>query len=373
MTNLPPLPLIDGCMFIDNSLLESLTTCPRALQYSRLNRRISSADKPSLSFGSAIHLALEFRYRVAKDTRPDNILESSQANILSNYFSKNPAPIDDWRNLNWAVETIKRYNQRYPVEEFSLLKYDEPRKCDKCEGKGAVNTLSDIVSCPWCSGTGKNDVMVELSFAIPLFTWKQEYHTNSDDYDETIPFEIPVIYTGKIDLPVVLDGQLWILDHKTTSMLGGGFFDSLKKSAQQRGYVWAFEQLTGKQLSGFIINAIRTKEPPLYVKDEGTKGKKSSVDWWQESLQREKFYTRPENLVEWKTNTIALISEFFYHYQQGLFPMKTSWCCGKYGKCQYFDVCDLAEKDRGLYLESGLFQDNDWSPLKEPSQPKQIT
>lgn len=371
MINLPPLPLIDGCLFVDNSMLEAFTTCPRALQYSRLNKRVSSADKPSLNFGSAIHTALEFRYRVAKDNPTSVALDSLQAEVLAKYFEENPAPLDDWRNLNWAVETIKRYNQKYGNEEFSLLKYDEPRKCDKCDGTGGqFKEPNQVVSCPWCSGAGKTEVMVELSFALELFTYHRSWP--SPDKTNILPEMIKVIYTGKIDLPISLDGQLWILDHKTTSMLGAGFFDSLKKSAQQRGYVWAFEQLTGKTLAGFIVNAVRTKEPPIYVKEEGMTGKKKSVDWWAESLQRERFYTRPEDLIEWKSNTIALIKEFFYHYQQGLFPMKTAWCCGKYGRCQYFDVCDLAEKDRGLYLESGMFQDNDWSPLKEPSQPKQI-
>ena len=329
---LPPLPLVDGCLFVDNSMLELLTTCPRALQYNRFMKRIGATAKPSLAFGSAIHLALEHRYKTYRNLQPDVALESEIADVLSKFFSETPQPVDDYRTLNWAMEIVKRYNRTYDLEPFQLL--TDP----------------------------KGEVMVELSFALPLFT----YLTDRPDILGIIGNSVPVIYTGRIDLPVLWDDQLFIGDHKTTSMLGPSFFDKMKMSAQQKGYCWAFEQLTGQDVVGYFINAIRVKEPPLSLGKEGGRSKTTEATWWRESFQRERYFLQPGELEEWKANTILLIKEMFYHYQTGVMPMKTAWC-HSYGRCPYFDVCSLPKDDRELMLSSGLFTDNKWDPLKKPT------
>src|SRR5437870_10379930 len=166
------LPLVDGAFFIDNSTLELLTTCPRALEYNRLFCRVSSAAKPSISFGSAIHLALEWRYRNCRNSSPDALEESEQAGLLAKFFQENPPPEDEFRNLNWAVEIIKHYNQTYQVEPF--------------------NILVDSDSQP----------LVEMPFALHLLDYKMREET------------VPIYYSGRIDLPVAWDNHIVVIDHK---------------------------------------------------------------------------------------------------------------------------------------------------------------
>lgn len=363
MNPIPPLPLIDGSLFIDNSgWMEGLTTCPRALEYKQLHRRIPVAESTALNFGSAIHLALEFRYRNYQNEPVDVFFQDRIAPILTSFFEQHPTPLDDWRNLNWAFEVMNQYNRHYEREDFSLLKYGEPRTCPQCEGKG----------CEWCNQTGKNEYMVELSFALPLCKVSGiPFYVSTT---ELKVIDIPVYYTGKIDLPVVIDNQIFIQDHKTASMLGPSFFQRMKMSAQQKGYCWAFEQLTGQKVAGYVVNAIRVKEPPQYVTNNQVSartGKKQSPDeWWKESLQREKYYIKPGELDEWKQNTISILEEFFWNYSRGYMPMKTQWCT-VFGQCPYFDVCTMEKQDRAVLLSSGLFADNNWSPLKNPTQSKQ--
>lgn len=372
---LPPLPLIDGCLFIDNSgWIESMSTCHRLLEYKQLFKRISSAEKPALNFGSAVHSALEYRYVKAQNQRVEPWIDDEVNDVLKGEFDQHPVPEGDWRTLNWAVEVFRRYNQRYSIEEFNLLKYNTPIECPKCEGKGHTSTLTPdgghVVPCKWCNETGKRELMVEMSYALPLFTWSG--FLDSDGIDQDFKVTIPVFYTGRIDLPLSLDSKIFILDHKTTSLLGPMFFDRMRMSAQQRGYCWAFEQLTGQKVSGYIVNAVRTKEPPQYVTNNTvtkTGKKQSSESWWEESLQRERFYLTSNDLSEWKSNAIAKVEEFFWHYQRGYMPMNTENCT-KWGRCPYYDVCSLAGEDRGVMLSSGLYTTNVWSPLKEPSQAK---
>jgi len=314
--SLPPLPLVDGCLLIDNSFIELLQTCPTSLLYNRLHKRISAFEKPALSFGHAGHLVWEYRYKHCKNNTPKMSDEESQFHLLEKYFSENPPPEDDFRTLNWAAELfIRRYNEHYPIEPFNVLEDD------------------------------KGQPMTELSFTIPL-------------YDCDVPmFKVPVIYTGRIDLPVLWNSEIIVIDHKTTSMMGDNFWSDLKVSPQQLGYCWSFEQLTGKRCRGFCVNAVRSRPAP-----ERPKG--GIEAWWDENYQRQKFSIEPWQLVEWKNNLIGLVEEFFWHYSRGYFPLKKRWCCGKFGKCQYYDVDDLAPEDRLSWLNSSAFQENTWSPLK---------
>lgn len=369
-----PLPLIDGALFVDNSMLELLTTCPRALEYNKLFARVAANEKPSLNFGSAIHLALEYRYQVYQNRPVDQQYFEDVTTLLTEFFDAHPCPIDDFRNLNWAMEVVKQYCNRYPQEDFRLLTYDQPQTCSHCLGQD-ISTIIPVRPCLWCKGTGKLSTMVELPFALHLFDWEGILDDGSNAGDSKYKTKVPVYYSGRIDLPNHREGDhLWVDDHKTTSVLGPQFFDKMKMSGQQKGYAWSFEQLTGQKVTGYCVNAIRTKEPPIYVtSDEVSKyGKKSSPkQWWEESLQRERFYIKPGELDEWRNNAINLVEEFFWRYQRGYFPMYTPNACCLYGRCQYFDVCSMQSSDRGTMLASGLFQDNTWNPLRVPSQSKQ--
>ena len=331
MSALPPLPLVGNSLFIDNSgWIEALSTCHRQLEYKSLRLRVGIGEKPALNFGSVIHLCLEHRYRKHRSDPVGPTFWNEIAAIITSYFEAHPCPVDDWRSANWAMTVMKRYMAKYESEDFALLS----------DASGALP-------------------MVEMPFTIPLFT-----HDN-----------INVIYTGRIDLPLSLaDGTTWVMDHKTTSMIGQAHWDKMRMSSQQKGYCWAFEQLTGKKVTGYVVNTIRTKEPPLYVlrNEPSTKGKSQSPEaWWDESLQREKFYLKPSEMDEWKENTITLVEEFFWHYQRGYLPMETALGCTAYGRCPYFDVCTLAREDRNLLLTSGQYTDNVWSPLHQPTQSKQ--
>lgn len=378
MNQLPPLPLIDGCLFVDNSMLELFTTCPRALEYNKLHKRVLSAESPSLNFGSAIHLALELRYKLYGNGPVDMEYDVKVTELLTEHFELHPCPMEDYRNLNWALSLIKRYNNKYQQEEFDLLQYENPIPCVHCNDSGKIQFRSDVEQnaqrdCYFCAGEGKTKLMVELPFALKLFDYQWDGNDNTL-LPGTQGNSIPIYYSGRIDLPNLKGDQLYVSDHKTTSMLGSTFFDAAKMSAQQKGYCYAFHALTGKLPRGYEINAIRTKEPPKWVVDPDAippKGQKRD-NWWSESIQRERYVLAEGELEEWKTNTIALIEEFFWHYSKGLFPKKTAWCIGKFGKCPYFEVCSLyPASDREVILQSGLYMDNNWSPLISPSQSKQ--
>ena len=324
MTTLPPLPLKNGCLEIDNSFLEAFTSCPRKSQYANLQKRVSAGEKPALNFGSAIHRALEYRYTTFKN-EPPSILDEQDIfdNALLPYFKVNPQPEEDHRTLEFAREIISMYNQRYAHEPFNLMLGED----------------------------GK--VMAEISFSVPLFDYL--YNAPDNEYFKAGQ-KIPIIYTGRIDLPVLWDNQIFIGDFKTAGSLGASKADEYKISPQFEGYCWAFQELTKKEVSGFFIRGIRTKAKPGNTKGGWDK-------WWDECFLSHKEYLRPGQLDEWKNNTINIIEEFFWHYSKGYMPQKKK-ACMMYGRCPYYDVCYLPEESRQQQLSSDQFQDNIWSPLK---------
>jgi hypothetical protein len=324
MSTLPSLPLKNGCLEIDNSFLESFISCPRKTEYQSLNKRIYAGERPALNFGSAVHRALEYRYKTFRNEPPTALEEQDIFdNALVPYFAQNPQSEDDHRTLAFAQEIIGMYNQRFAHEPFSLIVND------------------------------RGEVMAEMSFAVPLFNYQVNI-TQQPHYGGLA--EIPVIYTGRIDLPVLWDGQIFIGDFKTSGMLGASKSDEYKISPQFEGYCWAFQELTKKEVSGFFIRGIRTKSKPATTKGGWDK-------WWDECFLSHKEYLRPGQLDEWQHNTIALVEEFFWDYSRAYMPQKKK-ACMMYGKCPYYDVCYLPEEARARELASERYTENEWSPLK---------
>jgi hypothetical protein len=342
-----PLPLTNGALFISASFLERLETCPRSAQYYKLDARISIDNAGGLNFGKHIHTAMElYNLHTGMGTDPSQI-DSLVADQLTKDFGAH-APVDgDHRDLNWAIETYQRYKRQFEFDSFSLLEYAQPLECKACKDHPTD-------PCNFCLGTRQRKVMVEVPFAVKLFDYV-------NDKSNLFPVELPIYYHGYIDLPIKINNQLFVLDYKTSSVLGNGFWDAQRMSAQQKGYCWAMRETTKLDVAGHIVRAIRTSKMPATVaqgKPNRNTGNVTSIEnWWAEGFPEEKFYLGTNELEEWKTNAISLVEEFLWHYSRSYFPKKTQWCCGKYGKCQYYEVCSVfPETDRSLILNSGLFK-----------------
>jgi len=375
MSNLPPLPLVDNCLFIDNSSwVENMSTCTRKVQHQCLSLRVHTGEKPALNFGSAGHLAKELRYARYGARHVDDQYYEDLTTLLTEFFEEHPTPPDDWRGLNWAMESTRRYNDKFADEDFNLLEYTTPIPCPVCQGSGGITgfnpTGEDDYRCYFCLGTGERKHMVEMPFALPLYTHRVLKSNDGGILSE----EITVMYSGRIDLPVSIPNVgIFTNDFKHVGTLGDQFWNGEKMSNQHRGYCWAFEQLTGQQVAGFMITAIRTKEPPQYVlaNKPSPRGKtQSPAAWWDESLQRQRYPLFPGELDRWKFNLIELCEEFFWHYERGYMPMKTKWC-SSYGKCPFLDVCCLPPDEQNLMLQSALYTANVWTPLIQPTQSMQ--
>jgi hypothetical protein len=314
---LPQLPLIDGALLLDNSSLELLQTCPRQFEYSWLRKRILAADKPALNYGGGIHVGLAERYSNYGHRALHEVEEHSCNEAMRVFFEARPQPENDFRTEIAAARLLKAYNTVYQKEPFDILMLPSGKPC------------------------------VEVSFAFPLGTVQN----------------IPIIFTGRIDLCIKDSTGEWVLDHKTSSVFGQSFNDDMSMTAQFRGYCWAFQQTFGRKPTGYIVNAIRVRPPTKEEKDAESVGIEPAMR--KDNFERRPYFITQSEIDEWRLDTLALISTMLFHHDSNFFPRHKKWCVGKYGKCQFFDVCSLPETERLRVLNSNAFEDNVWSPLNE--------
>ncbi len=312
---------------IDNSTLEKLLTCPRSFEfYSVLGR--DSGHRDALNYGTAIHLALEHYFLTGDSTEIPTILD--------NHFAANPCSDGSWRNLDHALESLRRYVAlREQMQKWTPIEYN---------GKPAVEICFKLPLTVW---TNKDSVFPYPSSII---------ESNSDSLDPAKCKRVLVNYTGKIDLAIQSnssdDPQDYdILDHKTTSIGGSTFWKQFYKSPQMRGYTWAATQLFGRAPRKTIIDCIVGRAPTL-------KGK-----GMQHESEHNSYEYSAESITEWHTNVISHIDTMLDRLSRGYFPESNTHCINKFGPCDYFDVCTQCIDARQILLASGQFAERTWSPI----------
>lgn len=174
---------------------------------------------------------------------------------------------------------------------------------------------------------------------------------------DAIPCSIE--WTGIVDMIANLSGEHWLVDHKTTSILSGDFFDGFEIAMQPVGYVAAaraaFPEL---DIQGFMVNVLACRKPVSAVT---AKGNKSTAKAFEPHRRFYKYDQWKED--EFRTDALALIEEFVANLTGNYFPRKTQWCIAKYGKCPFFEVCSLPPEQRMMMLDSGTYADNTWKPV----------
>lgn len=306
------LPIINGAIHIDNSNIEQLQYCPRSWLFKYGLKRIKVVPAAGRNFGSALHEGWACRYTQYGEHRVTD--DSKQVEAITKYLHENPQPEDDFRNLDHALVVARAYNRHYQDESFKIL-------------------------------TANNEPIVERSFALDIGTVQN----------------IPVKYTGKIDLGVRDQSGLWVIDHKTAFQFGQQFEMEMAMDTGQLGYTWAFRELFKEMPTGFITNAVRIRRPK--------KGDEYNEIAPCDGTDMKRLITcvTPDQLEEFRKTVLTWVSTLLWYHDQDYFPRVSGkrGCIGKYGPCDFYDVCNAPIAAREGLLASSLFEDNNWSPLKK--------
>lgn len=317
MNTLPPLPLVDDAIILDNSTIE-LLKCPRLLELKWLRARVPVADKAGANFGSTIHRGLEVRYHKAGTGRVDSSARIDINQAMSEWQQEHPQPEGDFRDFEHSVKMMNAYLEQYPTESFKILNNNEGKP------------------------------IIENSFLLPF---------GADIHGH------PLYYSGKIDLGIQDQNGLWSFDHKTAFQFGAGFDQQMNMDGGQRGYCWALGQVMATKPQGYIIDAIRVRRPTKKKGQAEEYGGASCID--ATDFSRKPVWVTQDDLDEWREDVITLVTNIFDYHAKGYFPRHRWNCVNKYGACEMFEVCSCPRSQRDSILASGMFEDNTWTPLKK--------
>lgn len=309
----------DYIMEIDNSSLERFITCARSAEYYIIRQREARSTNIALKFGGAIHKALETKYIHGEG----EAVRQKEIEVLLEEFKTIAVPPDDHRTPDRAIEVIRKYHENYPTEMFSVVEQN-------------------------------GHPLVEVRFAEELGTVEvyADLHTFKNGQRSTFRVDkIFVVWTGRIDLIINWDGQNWVVDHKTTQILGEGYFGDFELSQPAVGYCWAAQRTVGIPIAGLVLNALAVRKTTRTGKATEFIRRRFPYPQWQ--------------LDEWHPNTLAIVGRFVADWKDGYFPTETKWCFGKYGRCPYHPICTARPQDREQILIGADYQDVEWNPLKD--------
>lgn len=377
--NLTPEPLVDHpprqlltplptpghfLLVIDNSSLEVFTTCPQSAYYKLVLKREAHARNAALTFGGALHegleklLEIEFSKQVNGPLLPEDearALEAANQRVLR-FFTENPAPLDEYRTIQNALAVLAAYRQRATLPDYA-----------------------------WDIQSDANGPIIERAFELPLgvvevhawidMPWITDPAVREANYLLAINSERPspthlvcevihIAWSGRIDAIAKCGDphRVRVVDHKTTSIMGDSFLQDFQISNQVLGYVWAARQLwPDLDVSAFCLNAIHFKKPTGTgpINAPGPRGGPASLNFI-----RAYYDYSPNRIAEWAENCLNIVSDFIHCLVRDQFPRHTKWCFGKYGKCQYHDVCVQDDPAvRHNMIMSDMFKGVTWNPV----------
>ena len=206
----------------------------------------------------------------------------------------------------------------------------------------------------------EDDIRTKANGVLLLETYAEKYKNEPFKIvgkpEGAFTFKIDDIdYVGKIDLPVEWDGQLWIMEHKTTASMRSNFFDQFMLDKQLIGYILAVEAYMGKECTGSVINALEVWKP---VQKVSAKTKAPFDHFARCPITKSK-----EAKENFKLNVKRIVRDIEWCKENDeWYGTECKHACIFYfKKCPYFDLCFYGENERTLKN----FEVREWNPAKE--------
>lgn len=314
--------LREGVLQVDNSEWSTWGSChTMGLYYGGL-RRVSASKRSPLAFGGAVHVGLDTFFNDYK--RPGvEIVPLGKKAIAAALADAAVTGLDNMndpkRNTDKLQDLLSSYFLEYDLTPGLHLKIVE------VDGKR----------------------MVEQSFCVPLGT--VDIVTRNFGHVKII-----IMWIGKIDIIAHYLNALLIVDHKTTTVMGERFTDDKERSSQMLGYTYA-----GRYLSHEVFN-----DTPVFGVGINALAMRSTGFEF-------KFFPMPIadwKVAEWQQETLRSVEQVILQLDSfvsdGISVPTREHCVTKYGKCQYFDMCNMhpSARDRMLFDDNYFFI-SEWSPL----------
>ncbi len=305
---------------VNSSSLGIMQECWRKAQLALDQTWKASVEGPATLFGSAMHKALEIYYSETKRPKMTSAIAAEMEMI-----GFNPEHQYDQENL------LLRATAGFVKKAQPLAQLPDTDKRSIANG---VWTLShyfrDFCEDPLVVYVDKQGPFTERVFTMPLRE------------GETLVVE----YFGTIDLVLrnEITGQLFVTDHKTSSIIGADFYNRLKPNHQYTGYLLAANRVFGVQTDSFLVNCLQVKERPKTARG-------SNPNFVRQVTQRD------ENDFKEFTDAVWNAAwEYLKCRDSNVWPLGHVNACAMYQGCQYLSVCSAPKQLRDSVLRAKFQQ-----------------
>ncbi len=269
----------------DASSLSTFASCPRYYQLGNVQGWQPRVEGAATLYGKAVHYGFEVLdtarfYGKDKDTAVSEAL----VGVLDDYGEQLAASVDNARDLECALRAVVWRAEDHWDDNLKVAAM--PDETPACEVR---------FECPF-PGT--------------------EYR-----------------FSGRIDKIAKLNGELYIVDFKTTkSGLNDFYFARYSPNTQIYAYLWATRNILKLPVRGFVVDAIQ-----------------SGVNFTR--FGRSVFNVSDTQLAEWERDTRTALEQATKYYEDQYYPQNFG-SCGNYGGCKFRSVCSRAPEHRETWLSS---------------------
>jgi len=304
----------DFPLIVDSTMRSAYASCPTRF-YWEFIRQIAPRERSiHLHFGASFAKALEVFRRTyyalhEKIDKPEAFVSAEVAGFRALCVEYGDYEDEEGQRKNFVtcVMAYLSYVRHYPPE-------------------------TDFVK-PYMTEAGIP--AVEFTFAFPLSV----NHPRSDE---------PLLYAGRFDMLGVFNEQLFVLDDKTASQLGGYWSQQWDLRGQFLGYCYAARTF-GFPVAGAIARGTAIKAKGIEHVDAVVPLPAWLLDNWWEQVQ----YDISSAVADWAA-------------QQ--WPQNFDQSCTAYGGCPYKVLCTSPEPERWI---STNFVRRHWNPVaSDPTRPE---
>lgn len=150
---------------------------------------------------------------------------------------------------------------------------------------------------------------------------------------------------GKVDLVVQIDGELWIVEHKTSTATTVGDLERVGIDAQVLTYADCIGREVGTPVAGVIYNVVKRCQLRLKQSETPAEYTNRVAEWYKgdESMLRERARIDPRHIEQNRKNIWMTVQMMHQCRRAGYYPQNagvTTGACAKWGReCEYAPLC----------------------------------
>lgn len=279
---------------LDNTKRSSFVECRRKFFLAHIMNITSKNGSTSLRYGSTWHGMMEGFYTGIK--------------------------IYGWKGRDKAIEMALLNGQKvWDRETGNKIFFTDYRTLEAC-----CNMFIQYIQ-----HFSYDENMLEVVESEQVFACPMEIKTEKEK--RTFGHLPPVVFTGKIDLQVLLNSIKWFIEFKTTGFALDTQVMRLNRSPQVIGYTYAAPIVLGFTPQGALVSFAYTYSRK---NKDGVYGK-LTIDF-----QRAPQIFAPQDMENWKESFLNTAKDIYEAYKTKNFPMEFGSCYNYNKACQFTRICE---------------------------------